>query len=113
MYKGDERTRTVDIYVDGAVITSWTSSGNTLDFETVALGVTGSTIELRGMLEDSEWLSIMEVRHFDMRIVVRSSIVLLGVTGISRANPSAVWYGHILKQEYYIYSGSPRKKSPL
>ena len=61
MYKGDERTRTVDIYVDGVIVTTWTSSGNTLDFETITLGVTGGTVELRGMLADSEWLSIMEV----------------------------------------------------
>ncbi|CAM9670498.1 unnamed protein product [Ascophyllum nodosum] len=61
MYKGDERTRTVDIYVDGVIVITWTSSGTTLDFETVTLGVAGSNIELRGVLEDSEWLSIMEV----------------------------------------------------
>ena len=61
MSKGDERTRTLEIYVDGVIFTTWTSSGTTLDFETVTLGVTGSTIELRGVLEDSEWLSIMEV----------------------------------------------------
>ena len=62
MYKGDERTRTVDIYVDGVIVTTWTSSGTTLDFETITLGVTGGTVKLRGMLEDSEWLSIMEVK---------------------------------------------------
>ena len=63
MSKGDERTRTIDIYVDGIIVTTWTSSGTTLDFETVTLGVTGTSIELRGVLEDSEWLSIMEVRR--------------------------------------------------
>ena len=62
MSKGDQRTRTVDIYVDGATVATWTSSGATLDFESVTLGVTGSTVELRGVLEDSEWLSIMEVK---------------------------------------------------
>lgn len=62
MYKGDSRTRAIDIYVDGIMATSWTSSGNTLSFETVDLGVVGKTIELRGVLDDSEWLSIMEVR---------------------------------------------------
>ena len=61
MSKGDERKRTVDIYIDGVIVTTWTSSDNTLDFESVTLGLTGSTIELRGVLEDSEWLSIMEV----------------------------------------------------
>lgn len=62
MYKGDLRTRTMDIYVDGAMQTSWTSSGTTTDFENVELGVTGQTVELRGVLADSEWLSITEVR---------------------------------------------------
>ena len=63
MSKGNERMRTIDIYVDGIIVTTWTSSGTTLDFETVTLGVTGTSIELRGVLEDSEWLSIMEVRR--------------------------------------------------
>ena len=62
MSKGDERTRTMDIYVDNVIVTTWASSGTTLDFENVTLGVTGSTIELRGVLEDSEWLSVMEVQ---------------------------------------------------
>ena len=61
LYKGDERTRTIDIYVDGVIVTTWTSSGTTSDFETVTLGVTGSTIELRGVLGNSEFLSILEV----------------------------------------------------
>ena len=61
MYRGDQRTRTMDIYVDDVMITTWTNSGTTLDFETVTLGVTGSAFELRGVLKDSEWLSIMEV----------------------------------------------------
>lgn len=52
----------MDIYVDGILSTSWTSSGIISDFETVDLGVAGQTIELRGVLADSEWLSIMEVR---------------------------------------------------
>ena len=52
----------MDIYVDGVFATSWTSSGTTLDYEAIALGVTSNSIELRGVLDDSEWLSIMEVR---------------------------------------------------
>ncbi|CAM9622988.1 unnamed protein product [Ectocarpus sp. 6 AP-2014] len=60
--RGDTRTRTMDVYVDQALQTSWTSSGTTNEFETVALGVTGQTVELRGVLADSEWLSITEVR---------------------------------------------------
>lgn len=61
MYQGDSRTRTIEIYVDGAMQTSWTSSGTTSAFESVDLGVTGQTIELRGVLGDTEWLSIKEV----------------------------------------------------
>eukprot|EP00752_Nemacystus_decipiens_P014961 g13320.t1 len=61
MYKGDSRTRTMDVYVDDVMITSWTSSGTTTAFENIDLGVSGQTVELRGVLEGSEWLSIMEV----------------------------------------------------
>ena len=52
----------MDIYVDGVSFTSWTSSGTTLDYESIALGVTGDSIALRCVLDDSEWLSIMEVK---------------------------------------------------
>ncbi|CAN0221443.1 unnamed protein product [Pylaiella littoralis] len=62
MYKGDERTKTMDIYVDGVMQTSWTSSGTTTDFENIELDVSGKAVELRGVLADSEWLSIMEVQ---------------------------------------------------
>eukprot|EP00752_Nemacystus_decipiens_P013409 g11873.t1 len=78
MYKGDTRTRTIDIYVDGLQTDTWTSSGTTTAFETVKLGfyytsstssyecdhpglAVENTIELRGDLVDSEWLSILEV----------------------------------------------------
>ncbi|CAM9778380.1 unnamed protein product, partial [Hapterophycus canaliculatus] len=61
MYKGDERTRTMDIYVDNVKATTWTSSGSTTEFENVELGVAGQSIELRGVLGGSDWLSITEV----------------------------------------------------
>jgi len=51
----------MDIYVDGVKTTTWTSSGSTTAFENVEVGVGGQTIELRGVLGDSEWLSITEV----------------------------------------------------
>lgn len=51
----------MDIYVDDALVTTWTSSGTTAGFEGVPLGVAGERVELRGVLADSEWLSIMEV----------------------------------------------------
>ncbi|CAM9703594.1 unnamed protein product [Ectocarpus fasciculatus] len=37
MYKGDSRTRTVDVSVDGALVTTWTSSGTTTDWESFDL----------------------------------------------------------------------------
>ena len=61
MFKGDERTRILDIYVDDVKATTWISSGMTTGFESVELGVPGQTIELRGVLGDSEWISITEV----------------------------------------------------
>eukprot|EP00903_Cladosiphon_okamuranus_P018639 g17154.t1 len=61
LYKGDERTRTMDVKVDGAKVTTWTSSGVTLDFESIDLGVAGQVVELTGVLADSDWLSITEV----------------------------------------------------
>ena len=70
LFRGDERTRTVDIYVDDVIVTTWTSSGTTSDFETVTLGVTGSTIELRGVLEHSEFLSILEVQYVSISLMV-------------------------------------------
>ncbi|CAM9109787.1 unnamed protein product, partial [Hapterophycus canaliculatus] len=55
----------------------WTSSGTTTAFETIKLGfdytsttssytydhhgIAGNAVELHGVLDDSEWLSIMEV----------------------------------------------------
>ena len=49
------------VYVDGVMVTSWTSSGTTTAFENIDLGVLGQAIELQGVLDGSEWLSIMEV----------------------------------------------------
>eukprot|EP00752_Nemacystus_decipiens_P014962 g13321.t1 len=52
----------MNVYVDDVMITSWTSSGTSTAFENIDLGaITGQTVELRGVLEGSEWLSIMEV----------------------------------------------------
>lgn len=61
LYRGDSRTRTIDIFVDGVAIKAWTSSGETTGFETIELGVQGTVIDLRGVLTDSDWLSISEV----------------------------------------------------
>lgn len=63
MYEGAERERTIQVYVDGILITTWTSSGTTTDFETIVVpsGTQGTVIELQGVLDESEWISIIEV----------------------------------------------------
>ena len=62
MHRGTTRTRTIEVYVDGALITTWTSSGTTDGFESVNLSwASGQVIELTGVLDDTEWLSIVEV----------------------------------------------------
>ncbi|CAN0328199.1 unnamed protein product, partial [Ectocarpus sp. 12 AP-2014] len=48
LYKGDSRTRAVEIFVDGVMIMVWTSSGETAAFETIELGVQGTVIDLHG-----------------------------------------------------------------
>lgn len=63
MYKGTERQVSAEVYVDGALITTWTSSGTTDGFESIDLsGSSGQLLEVTGVLADSEWLSITEVR---------------------------------------------------
>lgn len=50
------------VYVDGVLFTTWTSSGTTTALESIDLwGTSGEMIEIVGVLEDSEWLSIVEV----------------------------------------------------
>lgn len=63
MYKGDTRPRTVDVSVDGSLVTTWTSSGTTTDFEGVPLsGAYGQVVTITGSeLADRQWLSIVEV----------------------------------------------------
>lgn len=62
MYKGTERTRTMEVYVDDALVATWTSSGTTDDFESIDLsGTSGEVVEVTGLLTTSEWISIIEV----------------------------------------------------
>lgn len=52
----------MEVYVDDAMVTTWTSSGTTDGFEGVDLsGMSGQVIELTGILANSDWLSIIEV----------------------------------------------------
>ena len=62
MYKGDTRVRTVEVYVEGVLATTWSSSGTTTDFESIDLsGYSAQHVTLVGVLAKSEWLSIVEV----------------------------------------------------
>lgn len=64
MYKGNERQTTIEVRVDGALITTWTSSGTTWGLQSIVFtGVSGQVVELTGVLNDSEWLSIIEVLY--------------------------------------------------
>lgn len=56
----------MDVYVDGALVTTWTSSGTTIAPESILFTETsGQVVELTGVLADSEWLSIIEVRYLN------------------------------------------------
>lgn len=65
MYEGSERVRTMEVYVDGALISTYTTSGTTNFFEVIYLsGISGQVVTIVGVLgDDSEWLSIVEVGH--------------------------------------------------
>ena len=52
----------MQVYVDGDMVTTWTSSGTTDGFESIGLtGAAGKAIDIVGVLGESEWLSIIEV----------------------------------------------------
>lgn len=63
-HEGDTRSTSIQVSVDEiVVIPEWTSSGNTLDFESISLeGNSGQEIILAGLLADREWIDITEVR---------------------------------------------------
>lgn len=76
LFKGDIRQRTLEVFVEGRLVTTWTSSGLTSDFETIDLpGRPAQTVELRGVLSRSQWLSIIEVSslHHDALLTVWSA----------------------------------------
>ncbi|CAM9345379.1 unnamed protein product [Hapterophycus canaliculatus] len=63
MYKGGLRQTTVEVRVDGVLITTWTSSGTTYGLQSILFtGVSGQVVEVTGVLADSEWLSIVETQ---------------------------------------------------
>lgn len=72
MYRGATRARTVDVSVDG-VVTTWTSSGTTVDFESIDLsGQSGQEITVTGVLAELEWISIVEVSSME-RLALRKT----------------------------------------
>ena len=84
----------MDIYVDDVKATTWTSSGSTTGFEKVELGVSGQSIELRGVLEGSDWLSIAEVgagRQSSVGEFSRTSGVLTWVTLPRQPHPTCLY----------------------
>ena len=64
-YEGDSETVSLMVLVDDVtIIDDWTSSGTTLDFQTISLvGIEGQIIQLLAdSLEDEAFLDITEVR---------------------------------------------------
>lgn len=63
-YKGDMRTREFKLLINGKVINTFESSGETTDFEIFKIDASDvSSIALEGLgMAGDEWLSIIEVR---------------------------------------------------
>lgn len=71
LYLGASRVRTMDISVDDTLALTWTSSGATADFEAIDMsGYSGQDITITGILDTSEWISIVEVKpnHVLLRV---------------------------------------------
>lgn len=69
-HKGDERTRTLDVFDNGDYRSTIASSGSTLGYQSFDLS-TDETEDIKLCLEDPNmnkdvWLSITEVRRSDM-----------------------------------------------
>lgn len=65
LHRGDERIRSVDVWVDNVFVAVFKSSGTTLDYEAYELIVPqASTIVLQAVdIADNGWISITEVRN--------------------------------------------------
>lgn len=62
LHKGDERTRSINVWVDGELVTTVMSSGMTLGYESYELiAPQATTIVLQAAGARAEWLSITEV----------------------------------------------------
>ena len=65
LWKGDQRIRPLNIFVDGTLVTTIISSGKTEGFETyelTALQASTVMVQANEPLPDNGWLSIIEVR---------------------------------------------------
>lgn len=64
LYKGDQRTRSVNVWVDGDLASTITSSGITTAYETYELNESHvTTITLQAVnTRDNGWLSVTRVR---------------------------------------------------
>lgn len=51
----------MEVYVDGTLATTYTSSGVTSLFEIIDIPGPGRVITVTGVLADDEWFSILEV----------------------------------------------------
>ena len=71
LFKGNQRTRTVSIWVDGVLSSTVETSGTTLEYEPYALeAMQATTIVLQGTgLEENVWLSITGVSFFTTILV--------------------------------------------
>ena len=77
LWKGDQRIRALNIFVDGTLVTTITSSGKTEGFKTyelTALQASTVMVQANEPLPDNGWLSIIEVR--------RPSVIM--IKGLSR-----------------------------
>ncbi|CAM9208278.1 unnamed protein product [Choristocarpus tenellus] len=67
LYLGDERTRSLSVYLNGNTSpeTTWTSSGNTDGFEEIEIDRQGITsVKLEALNLGTEWLSIKETMFY-------------------------------------------------
>lgn len=89
LYQGATRQRTLDVYVDGEMVRTWTSSGETDDFETIDLTgndgqllvpyTEGQVLELSGSRVPSEWISILEVSGVRLYCVEKKWVKVLSI----------------------------------
>lgn len=83
LWKGDQRTRSIDVLVDGALDGTFVSSGTTTDYETYDLVVAQvNEVVLQAVdIADNGWLS---------------------VTGVSETSVTIFHYSHAVRAMYRV-----------